>query len=116
MVKKSAKAEPKNAGENKTSTTRTLTGTVISDKMDKTIVVQVMRLVKHRVYGKYLRHYSKMYVQDLNNQSKEGDVVRIKQTRPLSKLKSWTLVEIVRRSEAGTEALGKELEDASNLA
>ncbi len=103
------KVEPKIAGA------RSLTGSVISSQMNKTIVVQVMRLVKHAVYGKYLRHYSKMYVHDMDNQAREGDVVRIKQVRPLSKLKSWTLVEIVRRSEVEKQTLGDELEDASNL-
>lgn len=103
MGKKAAKntemqAEPKKAGSR-----RAITGTVISNKMDKTIVVQVMRMVKHPMYGKYLRHYSKMYVHDADNQTREGDVVRIKQIRPLSKLKSWTLVEVVRRAEAGAE-------------
>ena len=104
MVKKTAKkaeapsAEPKKAGAK-----RAVIGTVISNKMNKTRVVQVMRLVKHPMYGKYLRHYSKMYVHDADNQSREGDVVRIKQTRPLSKLKSWTLVEVVRKAETGAE-------------
>lgn len=104
MAKKAVKkadaqqAEPKKAGSR-----RAITGTVISNKMNKTIVVQVMRMVKHPMYGKYLRHYSKMYVHDADNQTREGDVVRIKQVRPLSKLKSWTLVEVVRRAEAGAE-------------
>jgi small subunit ribosomal protein S17 len=98
VKKTEAQAEPKKAG-----TRRAITGTVISNKMDKTIVVQVMRMVKHPMYGKYQRHYSKMYVHDVDNQTKEGDVVRIKQVRPLSKLKSWTLVEVVRRAEAGAE-------------
>ncbi len=78
---------------------RGIVGTVVSSKMNKTIVVQVMRMVKHPLYGKYLRHYSKMYVHDADNQCREGDVVKIQQTRPISKSKRWKLVEIVRRSE-----------------
>ena len=115
MAKKGTKqsavsTEPKIAGA-----TRALTGTVISSKMNKTIVVQVLRMVKHPIYGKYLRHYSKMYVHDMNNQSREGDVVRIKQTRPLSKLKSWTLVEIIRRAEAGSGTLENDLAEINSL-
>lgn len=78
---------------------RGITGTVVSSKMAKTIVVQVMRLVKHPLYGKYLRHYSKMYVHDAEGQCRDGDVVKIEQTRPLSKTKRWKLVEVVRRAE-----------------
>ena len=104
-----AQLEPKKSGA-----ARAIIGTVVSSKMDKTIVVQVMRMVKHPVYGKYQRHYSKMYVHDMENQSKEGDVVKIKQARPLSKLKCWTLVEIVRRSELGLEETEKETDETSN--
>ncbi len=76
-----------------------VTGTVVSCKMDKTIVVQVMRLVKHPLYGKYIRRYSKMYAHDADNQCRDGDVVKIQQTRPISKTKKWKLVEVVRRAE-----------------
>lgn len=81
-------------------------GIVKSSKMNKTIVVQIMRMVKHKLYGKYMRHYSKMYVHDEANQCREGDVVKIKQSRPISKTKRWVLVELVRRAEQGlaTEA------------
>ncbi len=116
MVKKMVEQTEEQVEPKKAGSRRALTGTVISSKMDKTIVVQVMCMVKHRIYGKYLRHYSKMYVHDVDNQSKEGDVVRIKQTRPLSKLKSWTLVEVVRRGDLGLDVSGNELEDANNLA
>lgn len=81
------------------STSRAIVGSVVSTKMNKTIVVQVERLVKHPQYGKYLRHYSKMYVHDDENKCRQGDVVKIKQTRPLSKTKRWMLVEILRRAE-----------------
>ena len=80
-------------------TTRSIMGQVVSNKMNKTIVVQVERKVKHPVYGKYVKRTSKMYVHDEENSSRVGDVVRIQQTRPLSKTKRWKLVEIVKREE-----------------
>lgn len=78
---------------------RSIMGQVVSNKMNKTIVVQVERKVKHPVYGKYVKRTSKMYVHDEENSSRVGDVVRIQQTRPLSKTKRWKLVEIVKREE-----------------
>lgn len=72
-------------------------GQVVSDKMDKTIVVMIERKVKHPIYGKYVKKSSKMYVHDEDNSSRIGDLVRIQQTRPLSKTKRWKLVEIVKR-------------------
>lgn len=78
---------------------RTIEGTVIGNKMNKTIVVQVERMVKHPTYGKYVRRYSKMYAHDEDNAAGMGDTVLIKQSRPLSKTKRWNLVEIVKRSE-----------------
>lgn len=80
-------------------TVSTVMGQVVSDKMNKTIVVQVERKVKHPVYGKYVKRTSKMYVHDEDNSSRVGDVVRIQQTRPMSKTKRWKLVEIVKREE-----------------
>ena len=82
-----------------TTAQRTIVGKVISDKMNKTIVVQIERKVKHPLYGKYVRRFSKMYAHDEENTCRIGDLVMIKQTRPLSKTKRWTLVEIVRRDE-----------------
>lgn len=79
--------------------TRTITGKVISDKMNKTIVVQIERKVKHPLYGKYVRRFSKMYAHDEENACRIGDLVMIKQSRPLSKLKRWTLIEVVKRQE-----------------
>lgn len=79
--------------------TRTVTGKVISDKMDKTVIVQIERKVKHPLYGKYLRRFSKMYAHDEGNTCKVGDVVMIEQTRPLSKTKRWNVLEIVRKHE-----------------
>jgi len=74
-------------------------GQVISNKMNKTIVVKIERKVKHPVYGKYVKRTSKMYVHDEENSSRVGDLVRIQQTRPLSKTKRWKLVEILKREE-----------------
>jgi small subunit ribosomal protein S17 len=82
-----------------TKSQRTITGKVVSDKMHKTIVVQVERKVKHPLYGKYVRRFSKMYAHDEENTCKLGDTVVIKQTRPLSKTKRWMLVEILKREE-----------------
>lgn len=74
---------------------RLVVGKVISNKMDKTIVVQVERKVKHPLYGKYVKRYSKMYAHDNNNQCKIGDLVEIQQCRPLSKTKHWVLLNIL---------------------
>jgi small subunit ribosomal protein S17 len=82
---------------NKAASVQTITGKVTSNKMDKTIVVQVERKVKHPLYGKYVRRFSKMYVHDEENVCQIGDVVVIKQSRPLSRLKRWKLVEVVKR-------------------
>ena len=78
---------------------RTIIGKVISDKMNKTIVVQIDRKVKHPLYGKYVRRFSKMYAHDEDNTCRVGDVVVIQQTRPLSKTKRWKLVEILKREQ-----------------
>jgi len=75
---------------------RTLTGRVVSDKMDKTVTVLIERLVKHAVYGKYIRRSTKLHVHDEDNVSREGDTVVIRESRPLSKTKSWSLVEVVK--------------------
>jgi len=74
---------------------RTLTGKVVSSKMDKTITVVVERLVKHPTYGKYVRRTTKLLAHDENNECNEGDTVDIAQCRPLSRRKSWTLVRVV---------------------
>lgn len=81
---------------------REIMGQVVSDKMNKTIVVQVERKVKHPVYGKYVRKFSKMYAHDEENKCKLGDTVLIKQSRPLSKTKRWVLVEVIKREEQVT--------------
>ena len=74
---------------------RTLTGVVTSDSMDKTRTVTIQRLVKHPLYKKYIRRRTTYKVHDENNTSQSGDTVLIAQTRPLSKTKSWRLVEVV---------------------
>ncbi|MBN1269438.1 MAG: 30S ribosomal protein S17 [Kiritimatiellae bacterium] len=71
-------------------------GRVVSDAMDKTVIVLVERRVRHRLYGKEMRSFSKCYVHDEKNEAKVGDKVRIEETRPLSRLKRWRLVEVVK--------------------
>ena len=77
------------------NTVRTLTGKVVSDKMEKSIVVLIERQVQHPLYGKLIRRSTKLHAHDENNTAKLGDVVTIKESRPMSKTKSWTLVEVV---------------------
>ena len=77
------------------NTVRTLTGKVVSDKMEKSIVVLIERRVQHPLYGKSIRRSTKLHAHDENNTAKTGDVVTIKESRPISKTKSWTLVEVV---------------------
>jgi len=77
---------------------RTLTGRVVSDKMHKTIAVEIERLVKHPTYGKYIRRTTKLLAHDENGTSKEGDVVTITPCRPMSRRKSWRLLEIVEKA------------------
>jgi len=78
---------------------RTLTGKVVSDKMDKTITVKVERQVKHPLYGKFIKRSTKVHAHDENNECRIGDVVTVVESRPLSKLKCWQLVEIVERAK-----------------
>ena len=74
-------------------------GVVVSDKMEKSIVVMVERRVKHPKYGKFLKKTSKFMAHDENNESHTGDTVRIAESRPLSKDKCWRLVEIIERAK-----------------
>lgn len=78
---------------------RTVTGKVVSNKMNKTVVVEVERRVKHPLYGKYMKRFSKRYVHDDENVCQIGDLVVIKQCRPLSKTKSWILVCVLEKNE-----------------
>ncbi|MDG2335473.1 MAG: 30S ribosomal protein S17 [Myxococcota bacterium] len=77
---------------------RTMVGTVVSDKMDKTVVVRVERLVQDRRYKKYIRRYSRFVAHDENNDCKAGDQVRIIEHRPMSKRKRWMVQETVTRA------------------
>jgi small subunit ribosomal protein S17 len=77
---------------------KTQTGVVISSKMDKTVVVQVDRLVKHPVYQKYVRRRAKFKAHDENNTCQKGDRVVIRETRPLSKTKRWQVSQIVEKA------------------
>ena len=79
---------------------RTLTGKVVSSKMDKSIVVLIERRVKHPVYGKYITRSTKLHAHDEQNVCQEGDIVTISECRPLSKTKSWTLVDVVEKADA----------------
>ena len=79
--------------ENNQSNARTMVGKVISDKMHKTIVVLVERSVKHPKYGKSMKRRSKIHAHDENQVCQIGDMVRIRESRPISKTKSWVLVE-----------------------
>ena len=79
-------------------TNRTLQGRVISDRMDKSITVQVERRVKHPIYGKYIRRPTKVHAHDENNECRIGDTVVVEQCRPLSKTKKWRLVKVVERA------------------
>ncbi|MDN3679021.1 30S ribosomal protein S17 [Vibrio tapetis subsp. quintayensis] len=78
---------------------RTMQGRVVSDKMDKSIVVAIERMVKHPIYGKFVKRTTKVHAHDENNECGLGDTVEISECRPLSKTKSWTLVKIVDKSK-----------------
>ena len=74
-------------------------GVVVSDKMDKTVVIQVQTLVKHPLYGKVMKRTKKYKIHDENNECRIGDIIRAMETRPLSKDKRWRLVEVIRKAE-----------------
>jgi small subunit ribosomal protein S17 len=89
---------------------RVLTGTIVSDKTDKTVVVKVERRVKHALYGKIIRRSKKYHAHDEGNEYREGETVRIEETRPISKLKTWRVIDRVdthatpQKVEEGAEA------------
>lgn len=92
-------------------------GTVVSDRMDKTIVVRAERKVKHPLYGKYVRRYTTYYAHDEENQARVGDEVELSFTRPLSKLKRWRLSRILvaaadRAGEVEVGTVGGESDEA----
>ena len=78
---------------------KTRVGTVVSDKMDKTIVVEIKERVRHPLYGKIMNQTSKLKAHDENNECGIGDTVRIMETRPLSKMKRWRLIQINERAK-----------------
>ncbi len=77
---------------------RTASGTVVSNKMDKTITVLVERRIKHPLYGKYIKRSKKIHAHDADNQCQEGDKVTMEETRPISKRKAWKLSSIDRKA------------------
>ena len=78
---------------------KTRVGKVVSDRMEKTVVVSIERLVKHPIYGRYVRRRAKFKVHDETNQCRVGDTIRFMETRPLSKDKRWRFVEFVERAK-----------------
>ena len=80
-------------------TAKTLTGRVVSNRMDKTIAVVIQRTVKHPLYEKFLKRSTKLLAHDENNECNEGDVVVIEASRPISKSKSWRLQKVVSRAQ-----------------
>ena len=81
-----------------TTALKTVEGRVVSNKMNKTVTVPVERLVKHALYGKYIRRSTKLHAHDEDNACNEGDIVRVSECRPLSKTKNWRVVEVLPRS------------------
>ncbi len=86
---------------------RVLTGTIVSDKTDKTVVVSVERRVKHPLYGKIIKRSKKYHAHDEGNVFKEGEIVRIEECRPISKLKTWTVLGYVDSKAAPDKAEAK---------
>ncbi len=89
-------SEEKNAVEAKGA--RTLTGRVVSSKMQKTVAVEIERLVKHPTYGKYIRRTTKLLAHDENSESREGDLVTIVPCRPMSRRKSWRVLAVLEKA------------------
>jgi small subunit ribosomal protein S17 len=84
--------------ENTQKSKKELTGLIVSNKMEKSVVVQVERFVQHKIYKKYVKRYKKYHAHDENNACEIGDEVRIVETRPLSKLKRFRVAEIVKKA------------------
>jgi len=101
------------AGVAKNKGARTLTGKVVSNKMQKTITVAVERYVPHPEYGKYQRRTTKFFAHDENDECREGDIVAIEECRPLSRHKNWRLVRIVSRAAVDPVPSGSSSEAAS---
>ena len=84
--------------EEQTKTSRSATGRVISNKMNKTITVQVDRRIRHPLYGKIVTRRTKLHAHDESNECKQGDLVQIEECRPLSKTKAWRLVKVLEKA------------------
>ena len=95
----SAQAAPQANAADRDNRKRQITGVVTSDKMQKTIVVEVSYLQKHPKYGKFMKRYTKFYAHDEKSEGQGGDLVEILETRPLSRLKRYRLVKVVRKAE-----------------
>jgi small subunit ribosomal protein S17 len=93
---------------------RILVGTVVSDKTDKTVTVKVERRVKHPLYGKIIRRSKKYHAHDEANEYRPGDTVRIEETRPISKTKSWRVLDRVQASKGQALEADIEVEGAGN--
>lgn len=85
---------------NKETKAREMLGAVVSDKMDKSIVVSVERKIAHPKYGKYIKRTTKLHAHDEKNECRTGDLVLVRECRPISKTKTWKLVEIKERAES----------------
>ena len=94
----SAEETTKTAGATEEKGARTLTGRVVSSKMQKTIAVEIERLIRHPTYGKFIRRTTKLLAHDEKGESREGDLVTIAPCRPLSRRKSWQLIEVVEKA------------------
>ncbi|QCI20637.1 30S ribosomal protein S17 [Buchnera aphidicola (Brachycaudus cardui)] len=77
---------------------RTLQGRVISDKMQKSAVVAIERVIKHAIYGKFIKRTTKLHIHDEKNECTVGDLIEIRESRPISKTKSWVLVRIIEKT------------------
>ncbi len=86
-------------GERARGERKVRTGVVVSDKMDKTVLVRIAKVVRHRAYGKTIRSASKLAAHDESNDAHVGDTVRIMETRPLSRTKRWRVVEVLERAK-----------------
>ncbi len=103
---------PETTAAEKTSARKELVGDVVSTKMKKTIVVEVTRKKAHHLYGRVIARSRRFYAHDENNTANVGDVVRLEETRPLSKLKRWRLKEVIRRAKlVGPEAITPGIEE-----
>ena len=103
MPETNTNAQPAAAGRRKE-----VIGLVLSNRMQKTIVVQVVRQKSHAFYGRVVSKAKKFYAHDEKNQAQVGDFVRLEETRPLSKLKRWRLKEVIRKATLAPEAVAKE--------